>query len=402
MTVYIAGMGMGNLDTLTAEAKEAVFTADMIIGARRLVEALPESCPGKRYVATSPGEILRLVETNPHAKSTCVLMSGDTGFYSGAKKLLPLLTGYTVRVLPGISSLQYFAARLKRPWQDWKLVSAHGTCCNSASIVRDDAETFFLTGGTWTVRELCRQLNAVGFGGCRVTIGENLGSPSERIRSGRVSMAAQWDYEDLAVILVENPAPLKEVSSGLPDAAFLRGDIPMTKSEVRSVILSKLRLRETDILYDVGAGTGSVSVEAALLAKGGYVYAIERDPRGCRLIKENAKNLRAFNLTCIQAEAPGAFEGLEAPDAAFIGGSGGRLTDILEKLLQINPSLRLAVTAVTLETLAQGTEAFNRLPIDNTEIVQVAVSRARDLKDGRHLMTAQNPVFIISGVGANG
>lgn len=398
MTVYIVGMGMGNAGTLTGEAKEAVLTAEVVIGAGRLIAALPEDCPAERYAAVNPVEIARLIEANAQVRSICVLMSGDTGFYSGSKRLLLLLAGYTVNVLPGISSVQYFAAKLRRPWQDWKLVSAHGKSCDAASLVRDHAGTFFITGGVWTVPALCTQLNEAGLGSCVVTTGENLGSARERIRAGTAAELAQSDDHELAVMLVENPVPRTAVSCGLPDDAFLRGKMPMTKSEVRSVILSKLRLRETDIVYDVGAGTGSVSVEAALLTRSGHVYAIEREPEGCRLIKENAKKLDAFNLTCIEGKAPDAFTGLPVPDAVFIGGSSGRLMEILEQLLQLNPSVRLAISAVTLETLNTAAAAFSRLPLRDVEIVQIAVSRARQL-GGHHLMMAQNPVFIISGVG---
>jgi precorrin-6Y C5,15-methyltransferase (decarboxylating) CbiT subunit len=120
----------------------------------------------------------------------------------------------------------------------------------------------------------------------------------------------------------------------------------MTKSEVRSVVLSKLRLRENDIVYDIGAGTGSVSVEAALIARSGHVYAFEREAEGCRLIRENALKLGASNLTVIEGSVPDTLNGLPVPDAVFIGGSGGSLDEIGESLLHSNPRLRLVVSAV--------------------------------------------------------
>ena len=399
MLVYLIGMGPGDAGTLTLEAKKAILAAGVVIGAQRLLAALPEGCPAQRYTAVNPAEIVRLVAMNPQAGSICILLSGDTGFYSGTKRLLPLLADYKVKVLPGISSVQYFAAQLGRPWQDWKLVSAHGKDCEAAVLVRDHAATFFLTGGRWTVPALCKALKKAGWGDCAVTVGENLGSACERMRAGTAAELAEDDVDELAVMLVENPRPCRRVSCGLPDSVFVRGPVPMTKSEVRSVILSKLRLCAADIVYDVGAGTGSVSVEAALLAKAGHVYAIEPKPAGCRLIKENAKKLGAFNLTCIAGRAPAALAGLPAPEAAFIGGSGGRLRAILEQLLAANPAVRLVVSAITLETLAAATEAFSCLPLQGVEIVQIAVSRARQV-GGQHLMLAQNPVFIVSGAGS--
>jgi precorrin-6Y C5,15-methyltransferase (decarboxylating) len=326
-------------------------------------------------------------------------MSGDTGFYSGTKKLLEKLEGRDVTVLPGISSVQYLAARLCRSWQDWKLVSAHGKDINPAAIVRGHAETFFLTGGVLTVPAICKQLSDAGFDGL-VTVGERLGSDREAVRSGTAAEFSALECDKLAVLLVDNPSPRLCISYGLPDEAFTRGSVPMTKSEVRSVILSKLRLMPSDVFFDVGAGTGSVSVEAALLLRNGHVWAFEREAEGCDLIRENAMKLHAANLTCIEGEAPEAFESCPVPNAAFIGGSGGRLEEILKALLKVNPKMRLVVSAVTLETLAEAARAFEHLPIVNTEIVQLSVSHARPV-GGYHLMTAQNPVFVFSGEGGH-
>lgn len=401
MKVNIVGMGMGYGSTLTCEAKEILHLSDIVIGAERLINTLPKECGAIRLAAVKAEEIIELIEKNSMVDSICVLMSGDIGFYSGAKKLLALLKEYEVRLIPGISSVQYFAAKLGRPWQEWKLVSAHGKECDVLGLVRRNRESFFLTGGVWGVRELCCQLRDAGLGDCLVAIGERLGSINERIVTGTAAELVKSKFDNLAVMLVENPNPFKTVSCGLADDIFMRGNIPMTKSEVRSVILSKLRLSDSDLVYDVGAGTGSVAVEAALLMKNGHVYAFEREPEGCYLIEENAKKLGASNLTCIRGQAPASFVGLPLPDAAFIGGSGGELVNILEYLLKVNPSVRLVISAVTLETLAQVTAAFTRLPIHNIEIVQIAVSRA-ELLGEYHLMRGQNPVFILSGVGKNG
>jgi precorrin-6Y C5,15-methyltransferase (decarboxylating) len=398
MKIHIVGMGMGSLETLTHEALAAVKNADVLIGAERLLQSLPDGCSSDRHPAITPEDIYSIITNKVNAGAICILMSGDTGFYSGAKRLLEKLEGRNVSVLPGISSVQYLAAKLCRSWQDWKLVSAHGKDINPAAIVRENAETFFLTGGVLTVAAICKQLADAGFDGLTVTVGERLGSDREAIRSGTAAEFTRLEGDKLAVLLVDNPSPRLCISYGLPDEAFTRGRVPMTKSEVRSAILSKLRLKPSDILYDVGAGTGSVSVEAALLLRNGHVWAFEREAEGCILICENAKKHHAVNLTCVEGEAPEAFESCPVPDAAFIGGSGGRLEEVLETLLRLNPSVRLVVSAVTLETLAEATKALTRLPIINTEIVQLSVSHARPV-GGYHLMTAQNPVFIISGDG---
>jgi precorrin-6Y C5,15-methyltransferase (decarboxylating) len=400
MNISIIGAGMGAAGTLTADAQRAVHDAGIVIGAERLFQCIPDICRAKRLAAVTAEDILKIIDQYA-SEDLCVLMSGDVGFYSGAAKLLEALGDRKIRVIPGISSVQYFAASLRRPWQDWKLASAHGKTIDAAGEVQGNRETFFLTGGELGIQALCGQLAASGFGALRVTVGENLGGDNERIKTDTAGALALSAYEPLAVMLVDNPRPDRRVSCGFADDCFIRGGIPMTKSEVRSVILSKLRLRDSDTVYDVGAGTGSVSVEAALLSVNGSVFAFERTPEGCRLISDNAVKFGAANITVVAGEAPAAFSGLPAPDAAFIGGSGGNLRDILEALLHLNPKVRLVASAVTLETLSEATALFSSLPVHDPEIVQLSVCRAK-LMGSHHLLTAHNPVFIVSGAGGDG
>ena len=397
MSIYIVGMGMGSPGTLTAQALEAICRASSVIGAKRLLVSLPESCRAQKHAAVDAQEIAAHIKNN-NGKTICVLMSGDTGFYSGTKKLLENLPDNDITILPGISSIQYFAARLKRPWQGWTLVSAHGKIIDAAGIVRENSETFFLTGGDMDAGSICAQLVSAGLGSLEVTIGTNLGGEAEYIKASTAEKLAQLSHDKLAVMLVDNPEPGKSVSCGFPDEAFIRGTTPMTKSEVRSVILSKLKLRDTDIVYDVGAGTGSVSVEAALLARKGHVYSFERDDEGRQLIEQNAGSFNVPNISIVAGEAPSSFSGLPVPDAAFIGGSGGNLREIIETLLATNPKVRLVISAVALETLSEASGLFAALPVCNTEIVQVAVSRIRRAGE-YNMMTALNPVFILSADG---
>ena len=170
----------------------------------------------------------------------------------------------------------------------------------------------------------------------------------------------------------------------------------MTKQEVRCAVLSKLALRPGDTCWDVGAGTGSVSVEMALFAR--KVYAVERDADACRLIEQNRAAFGAWNLTLVQGTAPDALNGLPAPDAVFVGGSGGELGAILRAAVTANPSVRLCVSAIALETLDAARHAFEELGID-WEVTQISVARSR-AAGKLHLMMAQNPVFLISGGGA--
>ncbi len=397
MRVTIVGYGTGTKQGCLPEVQRALDAAGLVLGAPRLLEGADITAP-RGVAAVNAEEIVAAISAAHHVDFACVLMSGDSGFYSGAKRLLPLLKDHDVTVLPGISSVQAFSAALQIPWQGWRLCSAHGVDCNVAHEVSRHAECFFLTGGAQTPDVLCRTLAEDGFGMLNAFVGSDLCGEEQQIISGTVEELARRQFPSLSVLLIQNSSPRMRVGFGLPDTAFTRGNIPMTKSEVRAVALSKLRLCAQDVVYDIGSGTGSVAVEAALALDTGRVYAIEQKPEGCRLTAENARRLGAFNLICIEGAAPDALQTLPAPDAAFIGGSAGKLREIIALLREKNPNVRLVVTAVTLETITDAVGLFNELNLPNSEVVQVAISRTEPL--GRyHILAAQNSVYIISGGG---
>ena len=186
----------------------------------------------------------------------------------------------------------------------------------------------------------------------------------------------------------------RTVTPGRPDGDFLRAEgVPMTKSEVRAVCLSKLRLTRDAVCWDIGAGTGSVSVEMALQADRGRVYAVERREDAADLIARNARRLGAENVTTVRGSAPDACADLPAPTHVFVGGSSGNMEDILRLVLEKNPDARVVATAVTLETSAELTACLKKFGFRETETVSLQI--ARDRKAGHyHLMTAQNPVWI--------
>lgn len=180
----------------------------------------------------------------------------------------------------------------------------------------------------------------------------------------------------------------------MEDKYFIRGKIPMTKSEIRAIVIAKLELQADSILYDIGAGTGSVAVEAALTARQGHVYAIEQKEEGCELIRRNQAALGAKNLTVVEGRAPKALAGLPIPDRVFIGGSGGELAKILDQVRDCNPQVRVVLTVIALETLTEVGEYLRRRELE-AEIVSVQVARAEKLGN-YHLMQGQNPVYIIT------
>lgn len=393
--VTIVGIGPGSREAMTAEVRRALEEADCLIGAKRMLEA------GLRpnqtvFDAVSPAKIAEYINNHPEFHQFTVAMSGDVGFFSGTKKLLPLLSGCEVRVLPGLSSLVYLCARLGTSYEDVRPVSLHGRDHDIVPDIRKYRRVFTLVGGENGMGLLCKQLAEAGLGGVKVSVGENLSYPQEKVAVGTAAELAELTFESLSVALIENPTADPVVTHGLPDEAFQRTEsVPMTKSEVRSVCLSKLALTEHAICWDVGAGSGSVAIEMALQANSGQVFAIERKDTAVELLRENTRRFGPENLSVVPGLAPEACLCLPAPTHVFIGGSAGNMRQILDCILAKNPNARIVATAVTLESVAELTQCIKDIPFTYTEVVSMSV--ARDRKAGPyHLMMGQNPIFIFT------
>ena len=308
--------------------------------------------------------------------------------------MLSLLEGEDVTVIPGISSLQMFSAKLQIPWQGWHFCSAHGRKCDPVKEVCRGKPVFFLTGGSVTPAELCRELCAAGLGELPVAVGENLGGQNEQICRGVANDYVNQIFAPLSVMLAEKAPNRKQYLPGIPDTCFARAEgIPMTKREVRAVALSLLGVKEDSVCWDIGTGTGSVAIELALHT--GAVYGIEQNEDAVSLAEENRRALGAWNLRLIRGHAPEALDSLPEADAVFVGGTGGNGREILRTVLEKSPKASICVTAVTLETLHMASVLLEEEGYE-TEILQLSASRSRVV--GRsHMMTAQNPIWLISG-----
>ncbi|MBR6408260.1 MAG: precorrin-6y C5,15-methyltransferase (decarboxylating) subunit CbiE [Clostridia bacterium] len=394
MKVILLGLGGGSVEMLTRQAINALKRSDMIIGAKRLINSIPKDFTPLRFCANTANEIMTHLQ-NGKSDNAAVVFSGDSGFYSGAKSLLPLLeqSGIESDILPGISSVQLLASRLKRPWQDWKLVSAHGVECDAVSEIMCGKPVFFLTGGKHDPSEICRQLVGAGLGDLTAVVGENLSCPDEKITAGSAEALSGRVFSKLSVLLTEKAPLAPKRSSGWQDECFIRGDVPMTKQLVRAAIISKLCVSPENTCWDIGAGTGSVSVELAAVSR--RVFAVECSENACDLIRKNRAKHMAWNLSLTQGNAPDALIGLPEPDVVFIGGSGGRLKDIIDYSLAKNPLARICVSAIALETLNTAVKAFSSHGME-TDITQIAVNRTKSAGN-LHMLTASNPIFLITG-----
>ncbi len=410
--VTIIGAGPGNPDLLSRAALDAIDIADVVIGAHRALVGIDVPPDVVRCELVKTADIIAALTDAALWQRAVVVMTGDVGLFSGARRLVEALSGdarVDVRIIPGISSASYLAARLACPWQDWRFASAHGVACDIVAEAERTGELFLVTSGGEDPSRLSGELVQAGFEDARVTVAERLSYPDERITCATASEIAGQTFDDLNVMLIEfaggagSPANSRwpYASSGIPDELFIRGDVPMTKQEVRAVALAKLRLTATDTVWDVGAGTGSVSIEAALVARAGSVWAVERNVAGVQLIRENADAFGCGNVHAVPGVAPEALAKLPVPDAVFVGGSAGELPSIVEAALEKNSQVRLCVPCVTVETLTEACALLSGSRFKGFEACQVSAARAEAV-GSHHLMKAQNPVFLVSARGAGG
>ena len=388
--INIIGMGMSE-KTLTHEALELINEADILIGAKRLINEFAHLNKPSHNAYLS-NDILEIIEKTD-AQKIAILVSGDVGFYSAAEKLVDVLKEYGPNLISGISSVSYFFAKCSLPWKNANLISCHGIDTNIVSSVRRNEYTFALTGKN--IPELQNDLVKYGFGDLKVWVGENLGSDEESIQETKVSQLGGREYSSLTVLIIENPDFDSRIRTGIDDEEFIRGKVPMTKSEVRAVCLSKLSLSPDDIAYDIGCGTGSVTIEMAFSAYDGKIYAFDKNEEAISLLEQNCQKFHLDNVEAICGLAPECLEGLPVPDVAFIGGSSGNMDEIVKYLYGLNSHMRFVITAISLENAMAALDSLKSVGIDG-DIVQVAVSKGKKIAD-LHMLMAQNPIFIING-----
>lgn len=399
--VSIIGLGIGSLDYIHKKALEAIENCDCLIGAKRMLMDF-QSLNKKIYESSNAEDICEYIN-HGNFKVYGILVSGDSGFYSLSKKLTELLKkndSIKIENIPAVSSLQYFTSKLNLSWDNIKYVSAHGRNLNIVSNVIFNKKIFMLTSRDFGPDKICEILTNKGLGNLKVSVGENLSYDNERIVEDKASVIAKIKFEGLAVMIVHNDycISVDEAHSSIRDEEFITGKSPMTKSEVRTISIGKLNLKSDYTVYDIGAGTGSVSVEAALKLSQGTLYAIEKDVEAVALIEKNIEKFKTYNIEIIKGTAPEALKNLPNPDACFIGGSSGNMDDILNLVLKKNPQVNVVINTITLQSLNEAINCMEKYKFKDVEIVSVSVAKSK--KVGKYdLMMGQNPIYIISGKG---
>lgn len=410
--ILLAGIGMGHKSSMTVEVQNAIREADILLGAERMIADYEPRVEKKPYYLAKqivPYIKEMMKQTTQKVQKIVILFSGDSGFYSGCEKLLCTLNEEIacgniqadVQVLPGISSISYLAACLGESYQDAVISSIHGKDTTSSrwkseilEAVCANEKVFLLLSGNQDVKKLGALLTEANMEHCEIYLGYRLSYPDQWIQKRTPEECMKLEDAGLYTCMVKNPHPVKRLLSyGTADSDFLRDAVPMTKEEVREVSICKLRLHEKSVVYDVGSGSGSVAVEIAGISHNIQVYAIERKPEAVSLIRKNQEKFHAYNMDIIEAYAPDGLESLPVPTHAFLGGTGGKLKEILDCLYRKNPHMRIVINAVTLETISEIREVLAHFPVTDESMVQLQVSRTR--KAGSyHLIQAENPVWI--------
>lgn len=423
LEIILAGSGMGDAGNLTGAVAEAIAGADILLGAERLIAPYhPREEKKPYYQAAQILPYLKQISESSllsGGKRVVILFSGDSGFYSGCQTLYKELSreveegglNATLRILPGISSVSYFAACIGESYQDAAITSIHGKTQSKikdrretpqtapwqrelAGVIRRKQKTFLLLSGASDVNALGRLLLEKDLADCEVVLGYQLSYPEQEITQLTPEECCRVEKEGLYICLIKNPSlHPRRLTHGISDQAFIRGAVPMTKEEVRQVSICKLGLHEKAVVYDVGSGTGSLAVEMAGLSESIQVFAIERKKEAISLMEQNREKFGVPNVTIVEGEAPEKLEQLPAATHAFLGGSGGKMREILAALYQKNPRMRIVINAVTIETVCEIREALSEYPLEQDEMVQLQVNRTRKMGD-YHLMQAENPVWI--------
>ncbi|SEP99118.1 precorrin-6Y C5,15-methyltransferase (decarboxylating) [Lachnospiraceae bacterium NE2001] len=399
-SIFLIGIGMGTAASMTQEAKEAIQQSEAIFGADRLIKSL--SCSKKYPMYLSRDIIPVLEKENIHSAS--IVFSGDTSFYSGSKKMLEALKEWRseldIQVIPGISSFSYLSAILGESYEDACLFSLHGKNTEKdyrilADKVLYNRKAFVLLSGAEDVSVAAKRLLDLGVSG-RIVVGLNLSYENERIIDLSLEEAASFDEKGIATAFIENMNPLRRPLIPVKrDSDFIRDKVPMTKECVRHESIIRLGLREGDVFYDIGGGTGSVAIEAASLSLSLQVYTLEMKREAVELIKKNIKESDAPNVTVLEGNAAELLGDMQRPDCVFIGGSGGKLQEIVDILHTKGEGIRYVINAVSLETIEEVREIIKKYEPDDEETVMISVSCVEKI-GSYHMLQGQNPIWITS------
>lgn len=395
MKVNVVGGGPGSIELMVNAGISAIKSSDVVLTSLRLNDEFSDLNPNIK--------ILGIMDTIEFLKGHCddpdlnvsVLASGDVGFYSIATTLRKHLDdNFGIELIPGISSFQYFASKIMMGYEDWKLISLHGLDRSIAPFASYYHKTFALTGGKWDVAAIISELIRVGLEDVGLYVGERLGMQGERITVDTPENLKGKTFDKLSVILIENKNHVSPYKL-FKDEDYIRGKAPMTKEHVRNLSVDALSVRPSDVVWDVGAGSGGVTCALALRAHESTVYAVEMKDDALDVLNSNIRKLKTSNVEVIAGSAPDALVDLPAPNKVFLGGTTGKLEQIVDVVLDKNINATIVANAITLETIGSIIDVFKKKKL-KTEIISATIAKSKKLGN-YNMMMGENPIYIVKG-----
>ena len=404
--IHVIGVGSDGLAGLTARARDLLARADLIVGPEDTLSLLRELPAQRQAVGSDLQETVRTLEGNLGKKRLAVVAGGDPLFYGVARYLCDRLGKDHFEVLPHVSSMQLAFARVKETWEEAYLTNL---ATHPLEEVLDRIRTAETVGLFTSEKEdpptVARELLSRGLDYFRAYVCENLGGPDERVTQGELADLLQMEFAPLNVMILKRKpgrpdqprTPTRFRRFGNPDDVFAQSRPKsglLTQAEVRAVALAQMDVQPGSVVWDVGAGSGSLAIEAAQLADPGRVFAIEQDAADYHLILANAGTFGVRNLKAVHGTAPGVFAGLPAPDAVFVGGTGREVAHLLEAAYAaLRPGGRLVVNVATLETLSSTYATLKGLT-GRVEVLLVGMARGTEQLETLRF-EAVNPTFLL-------
>lgn len=410
--VTLVGVGCGDNKHQSIAAKEIIDKADLIVGAKRMIEPYQGIKQIKElYLADEIDAYLNTLANDFSIRNIAVLFSGDTGFFSGATKLYERLCDrddYKIEIECGISSFSYFAALINVDYSNARLLSLHGKAgdMNALAKVIDSVETnektFVIMSGPEDVVLIGRALIKNKLSEVEIVLGYNLSYENQKIITISPSECESIKEKGLYIAMLRNDkAFCRPQMILIDDEEFIKDKVPMTKAEIRHMVVQKLKLNSGAIIFDIGAGTGSVSIEIASQYRDSYVYAFEKKEAAVELINKNIAKFAMDNVEVIKGSAPQCLYDFEVvPTHAFIGGSSGNIIEIVNWLTEVNPDIRIVATAISIESIAMLNELVKIHSDRHAELVCVSIAKGKRVAD-YSLLEGMNPVYIFSMGGKN-
>ena len=403
--VHIVGIGDDGVEGMTAQARRLVEAADVLVGPESCATLVPAALRGRLVAAGNLEELVERIEAAGQ-KRVVVLASGDPLFYGTARYVCSKLGKDRFEVVPHVSSMQLAFARVKESWEEAFLANLSGQSIERViDRVRSSETAGLFTSDQWPAPAVARALLDEGIDYFQAYVCENLGSPDERVTQGSLADIAKDSFASPNVMILvrkakvaDRPGQVGTRLFGNPDECFLQSRPKrglLTPAEVRSLALAELHLAPTSVVWDVGAGSGSVGLEAARIARDGRVHAIEMDPDDHSLIRENAARFGVTNLNPVLGRAPEAWAGLPDPDAIYVGGSGRDVAMLVEQAWQrLKPGGRLVTACNSIENLA-AMHSLLRSRSGDAAYWMVNIARGIEQLD-RIRFEAINPIFLIA------